>query len=232
MYRLVMAIRPEALPTDTAALIEMVLALDAENEKLRVAMQTLKGMIFGKRSERLAAIVAEQIALDLGDLETGVTPPAAANDDAPAAELPGRPARKKARRNIGALPKHLPRCEQVLEPDATACPCCQGQLHKIGEDISEAGRDPGDPAGAAHDPSQIWLPQLHRWRGPGEGAAAPDRERHGLDRARDPRRGLEVRLVSAVVPAGADSGRPGHSSRPRDACRVGEACGLVAQEPL
>ena len=65
MYRLVMAIRPEALPTDTAALTEMVLALDAENEKLRVAMQTLKDMIFGKRSERLAAIVAEQIALDL-----------------------------------------------------------------------------------------------------------------------------------------------------------------------
>jgi hypothetical protein len=30
MYRLLMAIRPEALPTDTAALTEMVLALDAE----------------------------------------------------------------------------------------------------------------------------------------------------------------------------------------------------------
>jgi hypothetical protein len=35
-----MAIRPEALPTDAAALTEMVLTLDAENEKLRVAMQT------------------------------------------------------------------------------------------------------------------------------------------------------------------------------------------------
>jgi len=52
MYCLVMAIRAEALPTDAAALTEMVLALDAENEKLRVAMQTLKEMIFGKRSER------------------------------------------------------------------------------------------------------------------------------------------------------------------------------------
>ena len=136
MYRLVMAIRPEALPTDTAALTEMVLALDAENEKLRVAMQTLKEMIFGKRSERLAAIVAEQFALDLGDLETGVTP-LAANDDAPAAKPSGKAPRKKARRNIGALPKHLPRCEQVLEPDTTACPCCRGELHKIGADVSE-----------------------------------------------------------------------------------------------
>ena len=137
MYRLIMAIRPDALPTDPTVLTEMVLALDAENEKLRVAMQTLKEMIFGKRSERLAALVAEQFALDLDDLETGVTLPAAANDDAAAAKPSGKPPRKKARRNIGALPKHLPRCEQVLEPDATACPCCQGRLHKIGEDVSE-----------------------------------------------------------------------------------------------
>lgn len=136
MYRLIMAIRPDALPTDTAALTEMVLALDAENEKLRVAMQALKEMIFGKRSERLAVLVDEQLALELDDLETGVTPAAPANDDAAATKPAGKP-RKKARRNIGALPKHLPRCEQVLEPDATACPCCDGRLHKIGEDVSE-----------------------------------------------------------------------------------------------
>jgi hypothetical protein len=108
-----MAIRPEALPANAAALTEMVLALDAENEKLRVAMQTLKEMIFGKRSERPAVIVAEQLALDLDDLDTGVTPPAPANDDAHAAKPSGKP-RKKATRNIGALPKHLPRCEQVV----------------------------------------------------------------------------------------------------------------------
>ena len=71
MYLLDMAIRPEALPTDAAVLTEMVLALDAENEKLRVAMQTLKDMIFGKRSERLVAIIAEQFALELDDLATG-----------------------------------------------------------------------------------------------------------------------------------------------------------------
>jgi hypothetical protein len=71
-----MAIRPDTLPTDPAALTEILLALDAENEKLRVAMQTLKEMIFGKRSERLAVLVTAQLALELGDLETGVTPPA------------------------------------------------------------------------------------------------------------------------------------------------------------
>ncbi|WP_236000279.1 hypothetical protein [Bradyrhizobium uaiense] len=53
MYRSIMAVRPDALPASPASLTEMVLALDAENEKLRVAMQTLKEIIFGKRSERL-----------------------------------------------------------------------------------------------------------------------------------------------------------------------------------
>src|SRR5260370_42095508 len=123
MYLLIRAIRPGALPTDAAALTEMVLALDAENEKLRVVMQTLKEMIFGKRSERLAVIVAEQLALELDDLETGVTPPAPANDDAAATKPPGKP-RKKARRTIGPLPKQLPRCEPGLGPATTAGPCC------------------------------------------------------------------------------------------------------------
>lgn len=115
----------------------MVLALDAENETPHVAMQTLKEMIFGKRSERFAVIVAAQLALELGDLETDATTLPAPTKYAAAAAKPSDKPRNEARRNIGALPKHLPRCDQVLEPAATACPCCQGQLHKIGEDVRE-----------------------------------------------------------------------------------------------
>src|SRR6202008_2639938 len=139
MYCLIMAIRPEDRPTDPAPLAEMVLDLDAENEKLRVAMQTLKEQIFGKRSERLAVISADQLALELDDLVTDTTPPPAANDDEAAVMPSGTPEkrRQKPPRNTGPLPKHLPRCEQVLEPDTTVCPCCQGQLHRIGEDVSE-----------------------------------------------------------------------------------------------
>jgi transposase len=139
MFCLIIVIRPEELPTDPAALTEIVLALDAENEKLRVAMRTLSDMVFGKRSERLAVVVAEQLALGLDDVVTDTTPPPAANDDQSATKPSGATGtvRKKASRNIGALPKHLPRYEQVLEPDTTACPCCQGQLHKIGEEVSE-----------------------------------------------------------------------------------------------
>src|ERR1700726_442359 len=134
-----MAIRPEDLPSDPARLIEMVLSLDAENDRLRGVIDTFKDMVFGSRSEKLAAVVADQLALDLADLATDVTLPAAANDD----HVPSQPAgtigkpRKKAQRNIGALPKHLPRCEQIIEPETTACPCCQGRLHKIGQDVSE-----------------------------------------------------------------------------------------------
>lgn len=117
----------------------MVLSLDAENDRLRAVIGTFKDMVFGSRSEKLCAVVADQLALDLADLATDVTLPAAANDDhvpSKAAGATSKP-RKKAQRNIGALPKHLPRCEQVIEPETTACPCCQGRLHKIGQDVSE-----------------------------------------------------------------------------------------------
>jgi len=69
--------------------------------------------------------------------------------------------RNKARRNIGALPKHLPRCEQLIEPETTICPCCQGNLHRIGQDVSEVlDLIPAILAGPSHDPAQICLSGL------------------------------------------------------------------------
>src|SRR5260370_8075594 len=101
-----MAIRPEDLPSDRAHLIEMVLSLDAENDRLRAVIDTFKDMVFGSRSEKLAAVVADQLALDLADLATDVTLPAAANDD----HRPSQPARvianppKKPPPNLCPLP--------------------------------------------------------------------------------------------------------------------------------
>src|SRR3974377_1166761 len=146
-----MALRPEDLPSDPAALAEMVLAFEGENDDLRAEIPTLKSLIFGARSERSAIVCAEQIALDL-ERTAGAQPPA--NDDKPDAP---RPKRRKARRNIGALPAHLPRLERrrsgdkggpkwgalpahlprlerVIEPASTLCPCCTGQMHRIGEE--------------------------------------------------------------------------------------------------
>jgi len=104
MYLLFMAFVPNS-PDRPAALNRDGAPLDAENEKLRVLMRTLNDMIFGKRSERLAAIVAEQLALELDDLATVFTPPLPANDDTPANQA-ARPS-KKARRNIGRTAQAL-----------------------------------------------------------------------------------------------------------------------------
>ncbi len=41
--------------------------------------------------------------------------------------------RKPARR---PLPEHLPR-ERIVYPSPSACPCCGGVLHKLGEDVTE-----------------------------------------------------------------------------------------------
>lgn len=43
----------------------------------------------------------------------------------------------KRRINRGALPAHLPRIEIVVDIDDKTCPCCKGELHRIGEDKSE-----------------------------------------------------------------------------------------------
>ena len=59
-----------------------------------------------------------------------------ANDDEPTGGE--TQARKRRRRNIGALPRHLPRVERIIEPDRQDCPCCKGVLHRIDEDATEA----------------------------------------------------------------------------------------------
>ena len=129
-----MAIRPEDLPKDPAALVEMVLAFDGENDDLRAEIATLKGLIFGARSERTAIICAEQLALDLERAPTRRPRPTTTNRNRTRRNRSGA----RPKRNIGALPAHLPRVEQVIEPASTLCPCCTGQMHRIGEEMSEA----------------------------------------------------------------------------------------------
>ncbi len=124
-----------SLPRDPDILIEMIAGLRAENEKLRAMLETLKRTLYGARSEKRDADEA-QLALGLGDLSAvPVEPePDAAGDEQPD---PSRPTRPKASRNIGGLPLHLPREDVVIEPESDICPCCQGKLHRIGEDVSE-----------------------------------------------------------------------------------------------
>ncbi|WP_081628122.1 IS66 family transposase [Sphingobium indicum] len=110
-----------------------VAELEAELEAKSRLLNTYKAMLFGRRSEKARIVLDEQGCLDLGDLSAIAPAPPAANDD-PAPKA----ANRKSRRNIGALPKHLPRIINVIEPDSTQCACCQCAMHKIGEDVSEA----------------------------------------------------------------------------------------------
>jgi len=136
-----MPLRRADLPTDPDQLAELVLQLDADNERLRATLHSINTLHFGARSERLVTLVEAQMTLGLGDLAAATMPalpPAANDDDAVKPKALPKGFREPARRNNGALPKHLPRCEQIIEPDSTICPCCACQMHRIGECIHEA----------------------------------------------------------------------------------------------
>lgn len=106
-------------------------AAQAEVDKLQLLIKQLQRGQFGRRSEKLDP---DQLQLGLEDLEQATGEAEAARDG----EAPGRRQNKSpAKRNRGALPKHLPRIEAVVEPEAKVCPCCGGTLHVIGEDVSE-----------------------------------------------------------------------------------------------
>lgn len=122
-------------PVDPQILLRMLALLAAKNARLEAEVAAYRRLVFGPRSERTATILPGQESLDLGNAEAPA--PDSANDN-----LDARPSavseQRPARRNVGALPKDLPRIEQVIEPEATACSCCGGALHRIGEDVSEA----------------------------------------------------------------------------------------------
>jgi transposase len=135
-----MALRPEDLPRDPDHLIEMVLACEGKIEALQATIAKLRTIIFGARSEKSAVIITEQLSLSLGEAEALSAVPPPANDDGQEDEhgnKAGPETRNKRNRNIGALPKHLPRVDVTIEPETTTCPCCAGRLHRIGEDFND-----------------------------------------------------------------------------------------------
>src|SRR5689334_15029589 len=108
-------------------------AAQAEIEKLRLLVRRLQRGRFGRRSERLDP---DQLQLGLEDLEQAVATAEAAREEVAARSGTPRPPRVR-RRNLGALPAHLPRVEVLVDVEDKACPCCGGAMHVIGEDTSE-----------------------------------------------------------------------------------------------
>jgi hypothetical protein len=102
----------------------------AEVDRLRLIIQRLQRAQFGRRSERLDG---DQLALGLEDLDVDIARVQAplasridANDNAPDATPRRQP-----------LPDSLAREDITVEVASGACPCCGGDLHPIGESVSE-----------------------------------------------------------------------------------------------
>src|SRR3954471_453284 len=108
-------------------------AAQAEIEKLRLLIRQLQRGRFGRRSEKLDP---DQLRLGLEDLEQTAAAAEAAREELTARNGTPRPPRVR-RRNLGALPAHLPRIETLVDVEDKSCPCCGGSLHAIGEDREE-----------------------------------------------------------------------------------------------
>ena len=122
----------ETLPDDPSTLKAMLIAERAQNERLLQIIKELQRHRFGRRAETLPE---EQMLLGLEEVEQADANQAAEAERVSSVERAARAA--NCRRNRGALPAHLPRIETIIDIADKACPCCQGTLHRIGEDVSE-----------------------------------------------------------------------------------------------
>jgi transposase len=122
---------------EIATLKVMLIASEARNlrkderiERLEKLVAAFRQAAFGRRSEKSDP---DQSELALEDLETAIAGIFSEEDTEDRAAK--RPAKPRAA-NCGSLPKHLPRIEEVIEPDSLNC-ACGGCLNCIGEDVSD-----------------------------------------------------------------------------------------------
>src|SRR6185437_294057 len=128
-----------ALPDDVETLQALVRSLAAERtsltearaeiERLRLVIKKLQRSQFGRRAERLDE---DQFQLGLDDLSVDLAQTEA--------RLPSEPERTSVSRppdDRPSVPAHLAREDVRLDLGHQACPCCGGELHLIGETVSE-----------------------------------------------------------------------------------------------
>jgi len=113
------------LATENAFLKEVKVRLEHLVHELRRAR-------FGPRSEKLdpdqQQLAFEDIEIAIAEVQESVGRRAGTPDETNF---------QHPQRRSRALPKELPRIEQVIEPPSIACPCGCGSMVKIGEDRSE-----------------------------------------------------------------------------------------------
>jgi hypothetical protein len=96
----------------------MTIVFDVNDERIALAAAGRGGKL-ELQLEELEASAAEDVAAE----------PMAADATAVCSFIRKRPVR-------APLPAHLPR-QRVVVPRPSACPCCGGQLVKLGEDVTE-----------------------------------------------------------------------------------------------
>jgi transposase len=135
----------ESLPDDIDALRALVRSALIERDaaraerdhaaeqidRLRHLLKELQRARFGRSSERLDP---DQLQLALEEIEQAVAQAEAEIEKRAATRMRAAKPRSGERQS---LPAHLPRVEVVITPEDTACPCCKGPMHVIGEDTSE-----------------------------------------------------------------------------------------------
>ena len=136
----------EPLRASVTRRLQSAAACRSQNDRLRHLLRQLAACAVW--SAVGDGLIPTSCSLALEDIETGDRRAAMPRGQ----ERPGGSARPmpRARRraNRGALPAHLPRIHVTIEPDDTACPCCQGAMHVIGEEtVAASRRDPGAVSG-------------------------------------------------------------------------------------
>ena len=129
-----LALRSKAavLQIENARLAAENTFLEALNQKLAHYLAKLKRLTFGRSSEKLDP---DQFQLALEDLEQKIAEVRAEAEKAAPEEVKDKRTRDR-RQSRPSLPDTLPEVHVTIEPDLSACPCCAGALHRIGEDTS------------------------------------------------------------------------------------------------
>lgn len=139
LYETGMARAPEPidlkrLPPDIRAAFEALLVqvddFREANARLEHLVKELHQALYGKKSEKLSE---DERQLCFEDLEVAV----AEVEEQQTRLEQDEPRKKTAKRNLGNLPKELPRIETIIEPDSILCPCGCGEMVRIGEDRTE-----------------------------------------------------------------------------------------------
>ncbi|MGI4902300.1 MAG: IS66 family transposase [Janthinobacterium lividum] len=120
-------------PRDVDVLVALLAEKQAEIDHLHELLKLANDARFGARSSEAVLSFPTSAFWILAILRSG---PRLQTTTVPSPKVKRH--RAGARRNIGALPRHFPRVERIIEPEGQDCPCCAGALHRIGEDVSEA----------------------------------------------------------------------------------------------